>query len=372
MRRVGINLTWLTPGVVGGSEESTTDVLRAIADSSSPRPVIELFVAPGFADAHPDLVEHFRTHQMSGRAPNRAARVLAEHRWLPAALRDADVDMVHHAGGTAPLRGVRPYSLTVHDLQPLDLPANFSIAKRIYLRTMIGRSACGARRIGVPSEFVRAGMLDRFGLDAEHVSVVPWSVRAPIVTSPEDRAAARHRLGIGKRFLLFPAITHPHKNHATLLRAFDRVASTDDRVELVLCGGVGRAEGEVEEHCRTLAHRDRVRRLGRIDRDDLEDLYSDAAALVFPSLYEGFGLPVLEAMVRDCPVICSSTTALGEVAAGGATLVDPGDDGAWSSEISRLLSSSSEDRAGRIARGRARAATFGPARSADATLSLWS
>jgi len=386
-RRVGVNLTWLNPGIVGGSEESTTDTLRAVADllddpsrrrdGLEPGPEVELFVAHGFSAAHPDLAERFRTHVVPGGPASRSARVIAEHRWLPGALRDAGVDLVHHAGGTAPLWGLRPYALTIHDLQPLDLPRNFPMTKRAYLRAMIGRSARGARRVGVPSEFVRSRVLDRFGLGDGDVAVVPWSVRDPSrptspAADPAGRLDVRRRLGVGERYLLFPAITHPHKNHVTVLAAFDRVAASDDAVELVLCGGVGRAEDEVVAARSALVHGDRVHRLGRIDRTDLDSLYVDASAMVFPSRYEGFGLPVLEAMVRDCPVICSSTTALGEVAGEGARLVDPDDVDAWAAEIARVLVEPADGRAARIAAGRARAATFSAARSAGATLSLWS
>lgn len=396
--RVGVNLTWLIPGVVGGSEEATVGLLEAVLDHPD-APELVLFVTPGFVRAHPELSDRVECRAVadtrSMRRGGRVARIVAEHTWLPAAARSAGVDLLHHAGGTAPLPlpagrsgpGRIPYTLTVHDLQPLHLPSNFSWVKRRYLTTMVGRSARGARRVAVPSEFVRLGVID-LGVSPGSIVVVPWCVSgdAPAagpwgssapddphrLHEPPELGTVRRRLGIGPNYFVFPAITHPHKNHAMLLAAFDRFAATDPTVELVLTGGAGAAEDDVAAAWAAMRHPDLVHRLGRIERDDLVALIAGARALVYPSRYEGFGLPVLEAMQFGCPVVCSSSGSLREVAGSAATTVDPGDVEGWTAAMAELAGESSTRRHERIEAGLAQAATFSPSRTAAAALALWS
>ena len=145
---------WLVPGVVGGSEESVTDALRAVAEEAPADLQLHLAVLRPFLDAHPDLAEAFPTAVSTLDGADKARRVLAEQTWLARTARSLGADVVHHAGGTVPLVHPGRVVLTIQDLQPLDMPENFSLAKRTYLRTMLGRSARAARG-GVRAERVQ-------------------------------------------------------------------------------------------------------------------------------------------------------------------------------------------------------------------------
>ena len=136
----------------------------------------------------------------------------------------------------------------------------------------------------------------------------------------------RRRLDLGERpYFLYPAITYPHKGHEHLVRAFARLAGDRPDPLLVLTGGKGPREPALRELIGSLGLEDRVRRVGRVPEADLDNLYRGAVALVLPSRYEGFGMTVLEAMSRRCPVIAADATALPEVVGGAGLLVDPDD-----------------------------------------------
>jgi glycosyltransferase involved in cell wall biosynthesis len=358
--RVLVNLTWLVPGVVGGSEESLTDTLRAVAATEQADLQLRLAVLAPFVDAHRDLAGTFDCSVLRMDGRNKALRVLAEQTWLALEARRCAARVVHHAGGVVPL--VHPGSavLTIQDLQPLDLPENFSAAKRAYIHAMAGRSARGAAVVQVPSGFSRDRVVELLGVDPARVAVVPWFPR-PVGGdgAPCDPAEPE----VEGSFLLYPAITYPHKNHRVLLDAFAIVAARSPGVRLVLTGGEGAAEAEVRRRIDEPDLRGRVVRTGRIPRARLEALYRSAAAVVVPSRYEGFGLPVLEAMARGCPVIVAAAGSLPEVSR-SEDLVDPDDVEAWSAAMERVLTESEAQRAARVTAGRRLAAGFTPAATA--------
>ncbi|MFM7068808.1 MAG: glycosyltransferase family 4 protein, partial [Actinomycetes bacterium] len=173
-----------------------------------------------------------------------------------------------------------------------------------------------------------------------------------------------------KPFFLWPAITYPHKNHVLLLRAFADVIASGVDAELVLAGGHGPSEGDVISTIIKLGLQDRVRRTGRVPSDLLDRLYRAAAAVVVPSTYEGFGLPVVEAQVRGCPVIVANAGSLPEVA-DAKDLVDPHDVAGWAAAMGAVLECSPEQRRTRTERGRLRAAAFTPERTARAQLDAY-
>lgn len=360
-----VNLMWLVPGVVGGSEESVTDALRAVIDSAPDDLALELAVLEPFAAAHPDLAAAVPLHVAPLDGSDKVRRVLAEQTWLARLTRRRTPDLVHHAGGTVPFVAPAPSMLTIQDLQPLDLPANFSLVKRIYLRGMSGRSARAARVVGVPSEFTRSRVVELLRVPEDRVRVVPWSPRTPPpTTSPRPTAASPVQSGVPEGpFLLYPAITYPHKNHLTLLEAFARLTGPAADATLVLTGGEAACEDQVADAVIRLGLQGRVLRTGRVPAERLEALYAAATAVVVPSRYEGFGLPALEAMARGCPVVVARAGSLPEVAR-AEDLVAPDDVTAWTDAMQAVLTLSESERAERIASGRARAAAFSPQRTA--------
>ena len=364
-----VNLLWLVPGVVGGSEESTTDALRALADAAPDDVELRLAVLTPFPGAHPDLVDRFACEVLDRDGRNTPRRILAEQTWLARRARAVGVDVVHHAGGVVPLRHPRRVVLTVHDLQPLDLPQNFRTTKRVYLRAMVGRSVRAADVVTVPSDFTRRRVIDLLDADPERVLVVPWSVRVPS-PPPDDGTHLPLPPQLTEPFLLYPAITYPHKNHRVLLEAFALAARSEPDLRLVLTGGPATAETEVRERIARPDLAGRVLRTGRVPAAQLEALYGAARAVVVPSLYEGFGLPVLEAMVRGVPVIAADAGSLPEIAR-AQDLVPADDVTAWAEAMHAVIHLSDRQRNERIRAGRERAVGYGPGRTAAALLAAY-
>lgn len=353
--RVAVNLTWMVPGVVGGSEEALTAALRAMADLDPPDLGLELLVAEGFEQAHPDLAQRFPVRKLPGLVRARPGRILAESSWLAAATVSAA--LVHHAGGTAPPVRTAPYLLTVHDLQPLESDITHGRVKRLYLAIALPPSVRHARVVVTPSEFVRASVIDRFSVDPGRVIAVPHSQgHRPPPVAPD---VLRDRYRLTGPVILYPAITYPHKNHVVLVRALARLVDEHPDAVLVLTGAEDAAEAALRAEIGRLGLRDRVRRTGRIPAADLVGLYDVAAVVAVPSTYEGFGVPVAEAMSRGAPVVAARAAALPEVVGDAGLLVDPHDPEAWADAIAGLLADKS--RRARLSRaGRARARRWAP------------
>ncbi len=355
---VAVNLLWCVPGQVGGSEQYLVRQLIGLA-SQPPEFVPTVYCLPEFVDAHPELGPLYRLVSADITGDRRPRRVLAEHTWLRSHTRDAD--LVHHGGGTAPLVGTRPFLLTIHDLQHLAHPEYIRPTKRRYLDWMIPRSIERAAAVAVPTEFVKSTVVDAYGTDPDRVVVVPHGVEPDLGADAPSEFELRRQYGLGAGpILVLPAITHPHKGHRFLLEVMARHWNDPD-LRLVLLGGAGSAEADVEADIDRLGLRGRVLRPGRVPDEHRDGLIALAEALVFPSEYEGFGAPVVEAMALGTPVICSDQPALAEVV-GTAGLVLPREDAAWAGAIAEV-----ERRRGELrAAGRRRAADFTTERSGAA------
>jgi glycosyltransferase involved in cell wall biosynthesis len=232
-----------------------------------------------------------------------------------------------------------PGIVTLHDLQPITHPERFSPIKRFYIRSVVPRSMRAARRVVCLTRFTAKDATAVAGVNPERVVLVPSGVD-PAGPGPdiESRSEVLERLGLaGLSFLLYPAITYEHKNHRTLLESFARLGETHPGLQLVLTGGTGPEEQSVVSQIANLGLEARVCRTGRVDGADLDVLYREAAAMAFPSSYEGFGLPLLEAMVRGCPVVASRVGGLVEVGGASVVFVDPFDLDAWVSALGAVL-----------------------------------
>lgn len=370
-KRVGVNLLWLVPGVVGGSENYVTRLLHAVARAGLPDIEVVLFALRQFPEAHPELAARFSTEIAPIDGSNKPLRVGFESTWLAQALRRRRIDLVHHAGGRVPFVSRVPSVLTIHDLQPLEMPHNFSSVKREFLGRALPRSARRATIVTTPSEFVRDRVVDLLHIPRERTDIVPAPLRdRSMITTTRDTPSVAKILDSHDPYFVYPAITYPHKNHVTLLHAFAQFRRDNPNVRLVLTGGEGGEEPAVRSAIESLDLGNCVVRTGRVPRSDLDSLIAGATALVFPSRYEGFGLPVLEAMAAGCPVIAADATALPEVVDGVGALVDPDDVGGWARAMAeaaeRARTMSSAERAACAERERVRAAQFSPERSVDA------
>jgi glycosyltransferase involved in cell wall biosynthesis len=335
--RVGVNLLWCVPGQVGGSEEYLTRQLLGLDRVDPDRRMVEptVFALPSYPAAHPEIVERMEVVTARVAGARRPTRVLAEHTWLARRTRRGGFDVVHHGGGTTPMVGRGPILLTIHDLQYLEHPGYHSRSKLRYLRSVVPRSVGRAAVVAVPSEYVRATVIEAFGVAPERVVVVPHGFERVDRAQDVDEAPLRRRLRLGAGpVLVYPAVTHPHKNHRLLLETMHR-HWTDPDLRLVLIGGRGAADAEVERAIVELGISDRVVRPGRVPDADRDALLAMADALVFPSIYEGFGAPVIEAMALGAPVICGDHPALREVVA-DAALVVPNDVDAWGAALTTV------------------------------------
>lgn len=363
MIRVGVDLLFLRPGEVGGSEEYTVRGLTALARRAPDDLELTLFVLEAFPDAHPELAAALPTVVLRSSGRPRPLRVAAESTWLAARTRGLDV--VHFAGGTMPAVRTAPGVLTIHDLQPFELPENFTWLKRTFLQVAVPRSARAARLVCTPSATARRSVVQLLGVDPARARVVPHGIDpAPDASQGHDEhAGVEQRYGLTAPFFLFPAITYAHKDHSTAVRAL--AAMADREALLVLTGGEGPAEAGLRDVIAEAGVGPRVRRLGRVPRDDLDALYRRAVALVFPSRYEGFGNPVAEAMSHGCPVLATDATSLPEVVGEAGVLLAPGDVAGWAGAMDALLQDP-EERSRLAAAGRRRAADWTWDRTAEA------
>jgi alpha-1,3-rhamnosyl/mannosyltransferase len=360
--RVAVNLLWCVPGV-GGSEQYLVRQLLGMSMVDHEFSVV-VFAPSGFAATHKEIAKNFEIVEASDDCSSRPRRIWLEHTWL--ARQTKDFDLVHHGGGTIPRRGLQPSVLTLHDVQWTQYPEYVQPLKLKYLKSSVPSSLRRATHITVPSSFVAGTLSTHFSIAREKVSVVPHGLEHDISTEVTDARVLRERYGIkSKRILFFPAITHPHKNHLFLL---DLIAKgegdfADPDIVLVCAGAQGNSEQEVSAAISERGLSSRVLRLGHVDGADRNGLMQMAEALVFPSEYEGFGAPVIEAMALGTPVICSDRTSLPEVV-GDAGVVLPLTAQAWS----RALTTVRVRRQEFVAAGYERSRMFTVATSAEALI----
>jgi glycosyltransferase involved in cell wall biosynthesis len=254
-----------------------------------------------------------------------------------------------------PTRRATRTLLTIHDLSFLHYPDHFVPKLVRYLSQVVPRSIARADRVLVDSQATRADLIAHWGTVPEKVEVLYGGVDARFCPKPEPGAAERirARYSLDERpYVLSVGTVQPRKNYVRLIQAF---ASLKTEAQLLIAGGRGWLYQEILAQAEK--HADRVRILGFVDDVDLPALYRNAALFAFPSLYEGFGFPVLEAMACGVPVVCSNASSLLEVAGEAALLVDPHDTSGLAEAIARMLEDA-DLRREMIAKGLAQAARF--------------
>lgn len=331
--RVGLSLLTLVPGISGGSETYARELARALARGGEhDYEALVPTLAPEAAGGLPSVVA--TGYRASRTIPGRL-RAMASAALLPgeAGRRLDGCDVVHFPLTVPVPRTRQPRVITLLDLQHLDLPHLFTRGERLFRRLAYDRAAQNADRVVTISAFVRERIVDRLSVAPDRIDVIHLGVDhgrfAPDPTVEREP------------FLLYPARPWPHKNHGRLFEAFAELRRRRPELELVLTGYDWTVPAG-------------VRALGHVGPEELAGLYRRAGALVFPSLYEGFGLPPLEAMASGCPVACSNAASLREVCGGGARYFDPRDVNDIVAAVEDVLA----DADGWSARGIDRAAGF--------------
>jgi glycosyltransferase involved in cell wall biosynthesis len=277
---------------------------------------------------------------------------------LPWQLRRLPLDACHFTNNVAPIWGPCPTILTIHDMT-LWLFPHYHYRKRLLaMRPILPLAARRAAAVITVSQSARADIIRLLGLPADNVHAIyeaPAPIFRPLSPGPA-LTAVRHRHQLPDRFLLYVGTIEPRKNLVRLLEAFARLTPSFPH-HLLLVGQRGWKDDEVFAAVERLQMAARVRFLGFLPADDLAALYNLAEALVFPSLYEGFGLPVVEAMACGTPVIASNRGALAEVAGGAAEMVNPTDIDSIAAGLERALADPRR-RAELRSLGLARAANF--------------
>ena len=335
--RVGLSLLTLAPGDLGGSETYAAQLVRALARVGEHEYVV--FVPRRARELAGDLPTIEVDDPPAGtRGPPRIPLMALQARRNREVGEQVEALNVLHYPLTVPIPGTdAPTVVTLHDIQHRDLPEFFGPARRSFRRIAYDRAARDADAVVVTSEFVRRRAAEVLSLDSTRMHVVPLAIDHDVFTPGGDEEP--------EPMVVYPARPWPHKNHARLFDAFAALRTTRPRLRLVLTGGGHERLGPLPEA---------VESLGVVTSSELASLYRQAACLVYPSLYEGFGLPPLEAMASGCPVAASNAGAIPEVCGDAAVLFDPTD----VDDMARAMVEADTRRDALRAKGFARAAQF--------------
>lgn len=394
--RIGVNTLPLFPGQIGGTETYTVNLLTHLA-AIDRQHTYYLFVAHYNRDLFnaqfqcPNVVT-VPTLSLQGlryaeRGPAKVAgsvgrRVPRLSRWLVNAIANA-----HMLAGIrrhkidvwfcplinlAPRHRRLPCVVSIPDLQPEFYPDFFRKDLLEWRRRGLSVSCHHATKVITFSEFSRSTMVERYGIPPEKIHVIPHGVGDEFLLPPDDVALkdVKAKYALPHDYAFYPANTWPHKNHTTLLKALDLLQKKHGLQLPCIFTGVERGGHQgflkaVEELDLTR----QVRLLGYVEKRDMPLLYRGARLLIFPSLFEGFGLPLLEAMASECPVVCSNAASIPEVVGDAALLLDPRDPEVIADAIHQALTD--EDLRHRLIRaGRERCRHFSWERTARETLKV--
>ncbi len=367
---IGLNLIFLVPGETGGMEVAARELIPELV-AAAPQARFTAFVNREAAAAGGGpWQELMPAVTVPVNARSRVQWVLGEQTLLAPLAARAGVDVLHSMASTAPLWGPFKRVVTVHDLIYARFPAAHPGIRSQGMRLLVPAGARRAARVIADSQSTRADLVELARIDSSRIDVVPLGLGAVAREAGLAESEARSRFELGSRpVILSLSAKLPHKNLLALIEAMALIP-VERRPVLVLPGYRTWHEEELRERARSAGVQEDVRFPGWVSASEVEGLWSLAQVFVYPSLYEGFGLPVLEAMARGVPVACSNASSLPEVAGDAALLFDPVVPGGIAEALERLLGEP-ELRERLIQRGAVRASEFTWARSARLTLASY-
>lgn len=372
--RVGVNTLFLIPGEVGGSETYLRDIL---SHAVFRHPEIEWVLFTN-TENHFSFEQSYAGAEnvvlcpMEVSASHRTARILCEQFRLPSAVCRAKIDVLWSPGYTAPFRAPCPQVVSVLDMQYCEFPEDLSPVALWATRILVPIALRAARRVVTLSDFSRSQIVKYVGVSEKKIIPIHLAAGLEFSREPEGDEGKTRRAALipPEPYILCVANTYPHKNVHALMEAFGILAGRV-RCNLVLVGVERRGEDMVKAAYDGMPeqYRERVKRLRRLDRRDLIALYQGAAVFAFPSLYEGFGLPVLEAMAAGTTVVAAHRGPMKEIGGDAVRYFDgtPVDLARCLDEVLRLTGPARDEV---IRRAKVRASTFSWDRTADLTVEV--
>ena len=331
--RIGVNALYLIPGGVGGTEIYLRSLLGAIAQIDTSNQYVIYTNRETGGELAPGA-PNFLSVTLPVRAANRPMRILYEQFRLPGRVRADRIDVLLNPGFTAPAFSPCPQVTVIHDLQHKRHPEYFRWFDLPFWRLLVSTAVRRSDRLIAVSPATRDDLLRYYSVPEDKVSIVEHGV--------DDRffALARERTLI-EPFLLCVSTLHPHKNIERLVRVFARLVARRPELRLVLAGMKGFHTSPVETLVASLGLGEKVELTGWISREQLYDYFRRATAFVYPSTFEGFGMPVVEALAAEVPLACSDIEPLRSIARGAAWLFKPEDETDMERAIERMLSGES-------------------------------
>jgi glycosyltransferase involved in cell wall biosynthesis len=370
---------YLLSGTLGyrqaGIHQYSRALIEALAGCDLPAGMqLSVLVSPtalGEVASIPNLKSQISFHAATRNTEQPLGRIRVEQLETPGVLRRLHSDLYHGLAFIAPLRAPCPTVITVHDLSFITRPQTHKRFNRIYLSLFTRLSCRRARYVITVSEWTKHDVVTLLGIDPARVEAIPLGVdpRFQPLPAPEVHAF-RQANHIGAQTIFFLGSLEPRKNLPALIEAFHEVLATTPQAELIVGGGQGWKYGPLFERVRALGLESKVRFTGPIDAADLPRWYNACTAFAYPSLYEGFGLPALEAMACGTPVVTSNVTSLPEVVGDAAISVPPTDTHALAEGLSRVLADAAL-RSSLREQGLRRAGGFTWQRTAERTLEVY-
>ena len=372
--RIGVNALYLIPGGVGGTEIYLRNLLAALAEVDQRNEYFVYMNRETDSDMCPAQA-NFAPVATGVKATYRPGRLLWERFRLPAQTRADRLDVLFSPGFTAPTRGAGRKVTVIHDLQHVRRPENFAALERLAWNWSVKSSVAHAALIVTVSDNSKRDIEREYGIAPGKVRVVRHGVEDAFFELRDNEAygpelPAEAGLPAEARYLLAVSTVHPHKNWETLIEAYAQLVREGSELHLAVSGLPGKAWDAVQAKVSTARLSGRVHLLGWQPRRRLIGLFKFAEALVFPSSFEGFGMPVLEALAAELPVVCSDIPPLREIADGCAHFFNP----ASAEELAAVLRGALGDAERRrtladLGKQRARGYTW--RRAAERTLGLF-
>ena len=365
---IGIDLVWLVPNLGGGMDSHVRGLLGGLSKIDEENQYV-LYTTRANHGSFEALPSNFKRVLLQGISTSLPSRLFGEQITLGWHLSRRPPDVLHSPGFTMPLLVSVPRVFTVHDLKVYALPSLYPTSRRILRKYFVKEAIRRADAIISVSDFTRQDIVQRFGIPCDRISIVYNAVDncLPVINGGWPELA--NRLRIRSEYVVVFSAREDHKNVGALIRAYAR-PGVAEHTQLVVVGHLPDGPTPLRELVASLRMEGRIVFTGYLSEKERNMVLAHARLLAFPSLYEGFGIVLLEAMASSIPIACSGTTALPEVAGQAAVFFDPLSVDEIAAAVQRLLGDESLRRR-LINAGRERAQGFSWTESARKTLKVY-